>query len=597
MKKIDHIFYILTAKERSKIFILLFMVVIMAFLDMLGLASIMPFITVLVNPDLVNTNSTLNTFFQISKVIGIETKDQFLFFLGIFSFLLLVISACFKALTIYFQTTFGASCQHNLAKRMTEEYLNQPYVWFLNRHSADIGKNILSEANTVIGRGLAALINLVTQIIVSIVLVGLVLFIDFKFTLIASGLIGGFYLLIFYFFKNNIKILGEERVKANKLCFTSLVESFGAFKEVKVGGLEKICVDDFSQPSKILTRNSALIDFISKVPRLIIEVILFGGLILVALYLMIQNGTVITALPSITVFVLVAYRLIPALQNIYHSFSQLNFVGPTIENLYNDLKSLDTYKINNNENKLRLNDKISLKNVNYRYPSVTKDALSNINLTIPARSTIGFVGSTGSGKTTLVDIILSLLEVTNGELKVDNEKIDHQNYRSWQRNIGYVPQQIYLADTSIARNIAFGIDPKSIKNDKIENVAKIAKVHDFVINEMSSGYDTVVGERGVRLSGGQKQRIGIARALYNNPQLLILDEATSALDNQTEEEVINEIYKLKKNITIIMIAHRLSTIRKCDKIFHLENGKLKSQGTYDEVISSDGKFNFKSTNT
>mgnify|MGYP001226342347 CR=1 FL=1 len=232
----------------------------------------------------------------------------------------------------------------------------------------------------------------------------------------------------------------------------------------------------------------------------------------------------------------------------------------------------------------------TLKNIVYKYPNSTKDTVNDISLIIPSCTTSGLVGITGSGKTTLVDIILGLLDPDKGEMRVDGTVINRDNCRAWQRNIGYVPQQIYLADTSISNNIAFGVDPKDIKQEDVERAAKIANMHDFVINELPLKYNTIVGEQGVRLSGGQRQRIGIARALYHNPKLLILDEATSALDNLTEQSVIDEIYKLRKNMTIIMISHRLSTIEKCDKIFLLEGGKLKNQGQYNEIISTSGKF-------
>jgi ABC-type multidrug transport system fused ATPase/permease subunit len=239
---------------------------------------------------------------------------------------------------------------------------------------------------------------------------------------------------------------------------------------------------------------------------------------------------------------------------------------------------------------LSFDKSITLKNIYYKYPNAPKDTLNNINLTIPSCTTIGLVGITGSGKTTVVDIILGLLDGHKGKMEVDGTIINKDNLRAWQRNIGYVPQQIYLADTNISNNIAFGVNQSDIKQDDIERAAKIANIHDFVINELPLKYNTIVGERGVRLSGGQRQRIGIARALYHNPKLLILDEATSALDNLTEQSVIKEIYNLRKNITIIMISHRLSTIEKCDKIFLLEDGKIKNQGKYNEIIATSGKF-------
>ena len=305
---------------------------------------------------------------------------------------------------------------------------------------------------------------------------------------------------------------------------------------------------------------------------------------------MAERGSIIDSLPVISVFAFAAYRLIPAIQGIYASMTQFTFAGPTIDSMYDNFKNLNLEEQSKNQSTLSFDKSITLKNIYYKYPNTPKDTLNDINLTIPSCTTVGLVGITGSGKTTLVDIILGLLDAHKGQMEVDGTIINKDNLRAWQRNIGYVPQQIYLADTSISNNIAFGINSTNIKQEDIEIAAKIANIHDFVINELPLKYNTIVGERGVRLSGGQRQRIGIARALYNNPKLLILDEATSALDNLTEQSVIDEIYKLRKNMTIIMISHRLSTIEKCDKIFLLEGGKLKNQGQYNEIISTSGKF-------
>ena len=239
-----------------------------------------------------------------------------------------------------------------------------------------------------------------------------------------------------------------------------------------------------------------------------------------------------------------------------------------------------------------LNKSITLNHVYYNYPNTTRTALKDINLTIPARTTVGLVGATGSGKTTTVDIILGLLEAQQGTLEVDGKVINknNNNSRAWQNSIGYVPQHIYLADDTVTANISFGIDVKDVNQKAIESAAKIANIHGFVINELPQQYQTTIGERGVRLSGGQRQRIGIARALYHNPRILILDEATSSLDNLTEREIMEAIHKIGKNITIILIAHRLSTVKNCDNIFLLEKGKLKAQGKFEELIQTSDSF-------
>jgi len=325
-------------------------------------------------------------------------------------------------------------------------------------------------------------------------------------------------------------------------------------------------------------------------PRFALEAIIFGGMILVALYLMSQSGMVANALPILALYAFAGYRLMPALQQIYNNIIRIRFTIPALDSVYNDLKSLKPYSPSQIQDALPLNHNITLKNISYNYPRASRTALSNINFSIQARSTVGLVGATGSGKTTTVDIILGLLEPQKGTLEVDGKVIDKHNIKAWQHSIGYVPQQIFLSDDTVAANIAFGIDTKDINHEAVEYASKIANLHEFVVNELPSKYQTTIGERGVRISGGQRQRIGIARALYHKPQILILDEATSALDNLTERTVLEAVHKLRKNITIIMIAHRLSTVKNCDNILLLEKGEVKEQGKFDRLIQIDAQF-------
>ena len=330
-------------------------------------------------------------------------------------------------------------------------------------------------------------------------------------------------------------------------------------------GFSKIFVKHFADSAYIFAKSQATYKIINVLPRFLVEIVSFGGILLILLYIMFQTGTFINALPIITLYVFAAYRLMPAMQKIYGSITQLTFIGPSVDSLYNDFKNLKSLNANEeDQNILSFNENITLKNVNFNYPETSKKALKDINLSIPCKSTVGLIGATGSGKSTTIDIILGLLEPQNGTLEVDGHIITQQNLRSWQNSIGYVPQHIYLMDNSVATNIAFGIDPKEIDQKAVEKAAKIANLHDFVTNELPKKYQTIIGENGSRLSGGQRQRIGIARALYHNPKVLILDEATSALDNETEKLVMDAIYKLNKKITVILIAHRLNTVKNCD---------------------------------
>jgi ABC-type multidrug transport system fused ATPase/permease subunit len=346
----------------------------------------------------------------------------------------------------------------------------------------------------------------------------------------------------------------------------------------------------FSDPARAFARHQASAQVVSQLPRFALEAIAFGGMLLVVLYLMAQNGGFSNALPVIALYAFAGYRLMPALQAIYKSVTSVRFAAPALEALHADLMGLQPANPHQAGEALPLNHAITLSDVTYSYPNAPQPALKELNLTIPARATVGLVGATGSGKTTTVDVMLGLLEPQRGTLAVDGVVIDETNRRAWQRAIGYVPQHIYLADDSVAANIAFGLEAKDIDPMAVERAAKIANLHEFVMEELPEQYQTTVGERGVRLSGGQRQRIGIARALYHDPQVLILDEATSALDNLTEQAVMEAVHNLGREITIILIAHRLSTVKACDTIFLLEKGELKAQGTFDELTQASERF-------
>jgi ABC-type multidrug transport system fused ATPase/permease subunit len=396
--------------------------------------------------------------------------------------------------------------------------------------------------------------EVVSKGVVALVIVTLLFLVDAKLALIIGSILGGAYWIIFRFIKKFVNRIGTIRLENNRLRFKLIAEAFGAIKLVKLAGLEKYYIKHFSDYTKNYAQSIASSHIIYQLPRFILETIAFGGVMLIILYLMIQTGTFTNVLPIISLYVFAAYRLMPALQQIYGSLTQLTFVSPSLDKVCEDIKNLETFNLSQAHYILPFNNKITLKNIYYNYPNVSRSTLKNINLSISAKSTVGFVGSTGSGKTTIVDIILGLLEPLKGGLEIDGTVITKKNLRAWQSCIGYVPQDIYLVDDTVASNIAFGANYDNINQQAVEKASKIANLHDFIMAELPHQYKTVVGERGIRLSGGQRQRIGIARALYHNPQILILDEATSALDNQTEKAVMDAVNNLSKNITIIIIA-------------------------------------------
>ena len=590
MQKYKKILNLLTNDELKRARFILLMTLIMALFEMIGVASILPFMAVLASPGVVEANMILNKMFQASNIFGIENKQDFLFGLGILVFLMLVISLSFKTITTYIQVRFILMREYSIGKRLVEGYLHQPYSWFLSRHSADLGKTILSEVSQVVGGGIASLITLISSSMVTIAIIILLILIDPKLALIVGFSLGVAYAIVFRFTRKYLKRFGKERLKSNKLRFMAVNEAFSAVKEIKLSGLEQTYIKRFSDPAEAHGRSQAFGSIIDQLPRFILEIIAFGGIMIMILYLMSTKGSFNDALPIISLYAFAGYRLMPALQQIYSSLVKISFAAPSVDALIDDLKKLQPFHSNQSKDTISLNKTITLKNISYNYPNSSRTALNNLNLSIPAKSTIGLVGATGSGKTTTVDVILGLLESQKGTLEIDGKVITRQNTRAWQQSIGYVPQHIYLSDDTIAGNIAFGVEPKDINLKKIEKASKIANLHEFVIDKLPKQYHTTIGERGVRLSGGQRQRIGIARALYHSPQVLILDEATSALDNQTEQIVMEAVNNLSKNITIILIAHRLSTVKNCDNIFFLENGEVKAEGAFEELTKISKSF-------
>lgn len=590
MQALKKLIYILTAAEHKKAISLFLVTLIMALLDGIGVVSIMPFIMILLNPQILETSFILKNVYTSMKVFGLETNLQFTFFIGVCTFIILIISLAFKAFTLYKQHSFTSDCEYSLSKRLVEGYLHQPYSWFLNRHSSELGKTILSDVRTVINRCISPMVVIISQSIVAIALVTVIVIVHYKLAIITILSFIFAYILIYKFNKNLLSQIGKESSRANQSRFLILSEAFGAAKEIKIGNLEENFIKLFNQQSANYARNQALQNMISLMPRYGLESLALGGVILVILIFLASGRNLSSFLAIIAVYSFACYRILPCLQQIYANIIELRFESTTLDNIYSDLKNLKQKVIYADNNFISLKRSINLNNICYSYPKEPRKILKNISLIVPAQTTVGIVGSTGSGKTTLVDIILGLIDAQEGKLEVDGVEINKNNVRNWQRLIGYVPQNIYLADNTIAANIAFGIEEKYIDQKIIERVAKTANINKFIEEELPQKYLTRVGERGVRLSGGQIQRIGIARALYNDPKVLIMDEATSALDSFTEKEVMKEIYNLSQNITIIIIAHRLSTIEKCKIIFLIENGKLVGQGNFEELSAINQQF-------
>ena len=583
------LFSFLEKSEKIQFAFLFGMILIMALFDVLGVASIFPLMASLADPTIVETNPYLSNLYEFFEY---QDPKNFLFFLGAIVFCIFVFSLIFKSITIYLQLRFTAKIDYSISKKLFQGYLGHPYSWFLNRHSAELGKTLLSEVTTVVQGAILPITVVLAQSATVIAILILLIVVNPKLSIIMGIILITSYLSIFFIVNRYLAFIGKKRLEANAQRYKAVSEAFGAIKEVKLGGLEKTFSINFNKPAKNFANYHASSQAILQLPRYFLEAILFGGMLLLMLNLLGDETSANNFLPMIALYAFAGYRMMPAIQLVYSSFSQLRYHKAAFENLHQDFKNIQS----NGPNIVSSNDPvlftktIQLEDVSYSYPLAEKTSIQEINMTIQCKQTIGFVGSTGSGKTTLADIILGILEPSKGSLKVDGKEVTSQNKRGWQKLIGYVPQIIYLADTSIAENIAFGVEPSQIDFDQVKKVAMIANLNNFIEEEMVNGYNTNVGERGVRLSGGQRQRIGIARALYHQPDILILDEATSALDNVTEQAVMDAVNALGQQITIILIAHRLSTVRSCDTLYFLKEGRIEDYGTFDELVANNQQF-------
>ena len=586
-----------SARERRQFWLLCILIFFMGLLELIGVASILPFLEVLSNPESIENRPIISNFYTI---IGFQSHYYFLIFLGLFTFLFILLGALVKSFVTYALYRFARMREYSISCRLLAVYLRQPYAWFLGRHSADLGKTVLSEVANMSSGVMVPAMRLLAFGTIAVMLIGLLCIVHPVAALAGALIVGGGYLVVFLITRSYLSWIGADRLKANQERFQIAQEALGGVKDVKLLGLEKSYLRRFRGPSQRFARHQAASTAIGEIPRFILEAIVFGAMmafLLITLTLNRGNGGLDQVVPVLGVFALAGARIFAALQKVYRSVSALRFNRPVLDALHADFHERDRAAKpmigrtgGGTGSGLRLRQQIAFADVHYTYPRAEQLSLDGLDLAIQANMTVGIVGASGAGKTTAVDVLLGLLTPQRGAVVVDGTPLDAGNLRVWQNRLGYVPQQIFLIDDSIAANIALGLEADEIDLVTVERAARIAELHDFVVSELPEGYRTKVGERGVRLSGGQRQRIGIARALYHDPDVLILDEATSALDNLTERAVMDAVQNLAHAKTIVMIAHRLSTVRHCDTIFMLEHGRCVASGTYDALFERNSSF-------
>lgn len=581
---------LMTREEKRRGGMLLILVVLMAMFETFGIAALLPFFQLLSDPSAIDSIPLAQAAY---KWTGLQSHHSFLTVIGFCAFGIIVCAAVIRIVTTYAMNLYAQVGGHHLAERLLGMYLRQPYVFFLSHHSSDLTKSIMSDSQALVSLILQPGMYVIAYTLVLVIMTSMMVALDPMLALIVGGVIGSLYVLIYQMIKRMLSRIGRDLEVATKERFSSIDVALGGIKDIKLLGREKVYLDQFRPASLRCAQHQATNSTLSESPRYLIEAVAIGGALALALILLTtkSSGSGVV-LPGLSVYALAGYKLIPAAQRIYSGFSNLRFGEGTLDSITADFGSeLSQVQVHEAPPPAMIPSReILLDDVVFAYPSAKKNALDGVRLTIPVGTSIGLVGGTGAGKTTLVDIILGLLSPTSGHLVVDGQPIDESNLRAWQQALGYVPQSIFLADASVAENIALGVAKSDIDMAKIEECARMAQIHDFVMAEMPQQYQTTVGERGVRLSGGQRQRIGIARALYHNPSVLVLDEATSALDTITEQAVMESVQALSHQKTIIMIAHRLSTVRSCDIIFMLDHGHLGAHGSYEELLATNKKF-------
>ena len=573
MKSFLKIFKILTPKQLRICFALIILMLVIAVFEAFGIGLLYPLITIIGDPAYLEKHAEIA---KIISYLGITTHKSLVIFLS----LGLVFFYIFKNFLILFQgklqIAFTLNNQADYTKRLYKYYINKPYLFHVDTNFSVILRNINLGCIIVFSQILTNTLIIITNIITMIVIWILLLIMDWVMAIVIAFILAPLMLGILNYFRKKINKYGTRQNECNVEYIKWLNQGFWSVKETKVMQKEAFFTEEFSKAFNEFTVTQKQFLFINRFPKCIIEMVCVGGILLLITFKMIFNTDPSSIIPALGVLALAAMRLMPCMNQITGLFNEIKFKMPFFNEVYDDFIAIKNEKkedeINSQTGKkerIPFNKEISVTNLTFGYPDTNKNVFENVSFSIPKGKFVGVVGTSGAGKTTFVDILLGLLQPSGGSINVDGKNI-FENIQGWLDNVSYVPQSIYLIDGTIRENIAFGILPEDIDDERIEKVLKMAELYDFV-QSLELKENTQCGDKGAKLSGGQKQRIGIARALYQNPSVLILDEATSALDTETEKQITETINKLKGEITIIAIAHRLSTLENCDFKIKFEN--------------------------
>ena len=483
------------------------------------------------------------------------------------------------------QSRFSADLSANLSQRLFLGYLHQPYTFHLQRNSSDLIRNIQSEVVLFTDVSKAAIV-MSTEFSVLLTTIVFLFVVEPAGAFFVTSFLGIIAFLFHRVTKGKLLKWGKQRQINDGFAIKHLLQGLGGVKDVKLFGREEQFLQEYSKYNSSSARLLAKVLTLGQAPRLYLEVLSVIGLAGLVISMILQSKPLDQLIPILGVFVVAAFRMIPSVIRILSSMQTFRYIRPVVDVLSNEFlmiqKTQEQKLISNPSEKIDFNNAIELKEVIFYYPGSSVPALNGISIKIKKGETIGFIGASGSGKSTIVDVILGLLLVSEGEVMVDNNNIQ-MNMRSWQDKIGYVPQSIYLTDDTLRCNVAFGLPDEQIDDEAVMRAIKAAQL-ETLVSTLSEGVETIVGERGIRLSGGQRQRIGIARALYHDPSVLVLDEATSALDTETEQGVMDAVKALHGTKTVLIVAHRLTTVQDCDRIYRLDTGKIVATGVPEDIL-------------
>ncbi|HOO80148.1 MAG TPA: ABC transporter ATP-binding protein [Lachnospiraceae bacterium] len=570
---------LLDGKQKRFMIVLVLMMLIGAILETASISIILPVVGIVMDPEAVTNNSIVAAVYNF---LGMHSVRSFTILIMLSMVGAFVLKNAFLFVQQKVLYNFVYTNQFRTSERMMKNYMRRDYEFYLNADTAVIQRSITSDVNNMYGL-ILSLLQIISEVIVFICLVAVLLIADFWMTVMISILLIVTLWIIKKILKPVMRKAGEDNQNFYSGLFKWISQTVTGIKEVKIGGRESYFVDEYIKCGKGYVDAVQKYTLYNNVPRLLIETVSVAGMILYLLYLILAGEDTGEMLAIVSAFGVAVVRLMPCANRINNQINNIAFFEPFFmgvsDNLQDEINGdkVDLTDLLPEKEKLPVHREITLTDISYKYPNTEKMIFDKATLKIPVGSSVGIVGTSGAGKSTIVDVLLGMLRIEEGSICADGvDVLEPKNYRKWLKNVGYIPQTIFMLDDTIRKNVAFGIPEDEISEERLWEVLKEAQLDEF-IKGLPKGLETGIGERGIRLSGGQRQRIGIARALYENPEVLILDEATSALDNDTEAAIMDSINLLHGQKTLIIIAHRLQTIEKCDEVYRVEEGKIRRE--------------------